>query len=184
MRYAFALMLALPVAVAAQTPNPALPTGGALTDRIVNDPRPAAFSVYGLRLPPRVRADKTVQFGKAVRVPIDSDAPPDHRIGVTSLVLKPIKKGDRLVVAFWARAQETEGGAPGKIARVRFEEARQPHRPIFAQPVVVGGEWRLHQVSGVADADFAAQQLQVALHLAGAKQVIDVGPVFIMRYGG
>lgn len=182
MRQVLALLCAVPLIAAATGGAPAVSTQGDVTDRIVNDPRPESFRPYGLRLPPQVRKDKTVQFGKALRMPIDSAAPPDFRIGVVLPVLKPIKAGDRIVIAFWARAHETEGGAPGKIARVQFELAKPPHRAIFAQPVVVGSEWKLHQVAGVADGDYAPQQLNAAMHLAAAKQVLDIGPVFVMRY--
>lgn len=183
MRYFSTLILALSLAAAAHAATPPTPSAGDLTDRILNDPRPAAFRPYGLRLPPRVRNDKAVQFGKALRMPIDSAAPPDFRIGMTLPVLKPIKRGDKVVIAFWARAHETEGGAPGKIARVQLELATAPHRALFAQPVVVGSEWRMHQVAGVADGDYAPMALNAAMHLAAAKQVIDIGPVFVLRYG-
>lgn len=185
MGYIPALIVALSFGVAAHSATPPTPPAlskGDLNDRIVNDPRPVAFNPYGLRIPPRVRNDKSVQFGKALRMPIDSAAPPDFRIGVTLPVLKPIKRGDKVVIAFWARAHETEGGAPGKIARVQLEHSKLPHRALFAQPVVVGPEWRMHQISGVADADYGPMGLNAAMHLAAAKQVIDIGPVFVLRY--
>lgn len=183
MRYFSALMMALSLAAAAPAATPPTSSAGDLTDRIVNDPRPVAFRAYGLRIPPRVRDDKSVQFGKALRVPVPRAEQQDWRVGVTLPVLKPIKSGDKVVIAFWARAHETEGGAPGKIARVQLELATPPHRALFAQPVVVGSQWRMHQVAGVADSDYAPMSLNAAMHLAAAKQVIDIGPVFILRYG-
>ncbi len=162
-----------PVVAAADTPS--------MADRLVNDPRVDALSPYGLRLPPAIRADKGVQFGKALRVPLKGHAD-FWRVGVTTPVLKPVKKGDRIVIAFWARAEETENGAPGKIGRVQLE-ATPVVRAIFEQPFEVSPEWKMYQLKGVADQDYGPRQLNAALHLDSAKQVLDLGPVFVLDYG-
>lgn len=151
-------------------------------ERVVNDPRPAAAVPYGFRMPPLVISDKKVQFGKALRLPIPREVGDGGSMGFTMPVIKPIKAGDRMVIAFWARAYKTEGGAPGKIARVRLEESTPPHRELFAQPVVVGPEWKMYQVSGIADQDYAPGRIGLAMHLAAAKQTLDIGPVFVLRY--
>ena len=40
----------------------------------------------------------------------------------------------------------------------------------------------MYQVAGRPDADYAPEQLNVALHLAAAKQTIDIGPLFVLSY--
>ncbi|WP_374944261.1 hypothetical protein [Sphingomonas sp.] len=165
----------------------ALPIGGAaqgqasMADRIANDPRVDALNPYGLNLPPAIRADKDVQFGKAMRMPLAGHAD-FWRIGITTPVLKPVKKGDRIVIAFWARAVKTENGAPGRIGRVQLE-ATPVVRAIFEQPFDVAPEWKMYQVKGNADRDYAPRALNAALHLDAAKQVLDIGPVFVLDYG-
>jgi hypothetical protein len=91
-----------------------------MADRLVNDPPVEARNPHGLRLPPTVRADQGVQFGKALRVPLKGRAD-FWRIGVTAPVLKAIRKGDQINGAFWAHAEDTGNGAPGEIGRVRLE---------------------------------------------------------------
>ena len=166
-------MLSTTPILAADTPS--------MADRLVNDPRVEALNPYGLRLPPTVRADKGVQFGKALRVPLKGHAD-FWRIGVTTPVLKAIRRGDQIVVAFWARAEETENGAPGKIGRVQLE-ATPVVRAIFDKSFEVTPEWKMYQVKGVADQDYGPRQLNAALHLDVAKQVLDLGPVFVLDYG-
>lgn len=178
----FALLLGLhhglSAAGAMQEPVPQ----GELTDRIVNDPRPETFRPYGFPTPPRVVRDRSVQFGKALRLPIKRAEAEDWQLGLTIPVLRPIAAGDRIVVAFWARARGTEGAAPGRIARVQVEQSSPPHRALFAEPVTIDPEWRMYRVAGVADADYAPQQLQVAMHLATGRQVVELGPAFVLRY--
>ena len=152
------------------------------SDRIVNDPRVPALTAYGLNLPPQVRDDDSVQFGKALRIQL-SGHDDFWRIGVITPTLKPVKKGDRIVIAFWARAEKTESGVPGVIRRVQLEATTPAIRTIFEKAFEIGPEWKMYQLSGVADQDYPASRLNAALHLDGAKQVPDIGPLFILDYG-
>lgn len=169
-----ALAAAPPFAVAQQA-------APALADRIVDDPRVEALNPYGLNMPPAIRADRTVQFGKAMRIPLSGHAD-FWRVGVTTPVLKPVRKGDQIVIAFWARAEKTEDGAPGKIGRVQLE-ATPVVRTIFEQSFEIAPDWKMYQLKDVADRDYAPRQLNAALHLDTARQVLDLGPVFVLDYG-
>lgn len=159
----------------------AAPEATSMADRLLNDPRVEALRPYGQPIPPTIRADKDVQFGKALRIKLQGH-PDFWRIGVTTPLLKPVKKGDRIVIAFWARADQTENGAPGKIGRVQLE-ATPVIRAVFEQPFEVGPEWKMYQLKGLADRDYAAGAFNAAMHLDAAKQVLDLGPLFVFDYG-
>lgn len=161
--------------------NAAAQESPSMADRLSNDPRVDSLNVYGLRNAPNVRSDKSVQFGKSVRISLDGHA--DYwRIGITTALLKPVKKGDRIVIAFWARAEKTKDGAPGKIGRVQLE-ATPVIRTIFEQPFDIGPTWKMYQLKGVSDRDYKPGELNAAMHLDSAKQVLDVGPLFVFNYG-
>jgi hypothetical protein len=179
-----AAALAAPViATAGQTPAPAAQSAEALfAQRLINDPRVEVLRPYGQPIGPIPRSDKTVQFGKALRVQIGSPSLEIGRIGVTTPTLKPVKEGDRIVVAFWARAQRTENNEPGKLCRVQLE-ATPVIRALVDQPFDVTPEWKMYKLSGTADRAYPAGGLNAAFHLACAKQTIDLGPVFILDYG-
>ncbi|MFC3580989.1 hypothetical protein [Sphingomonas hylomeconis] len=180
-----AAVLAAPVIAQAPAAAPA-PSGQSaealFAQRLINDPRVEVLRPYGQPIGPVPRSDKTVQFGKALRVQIGSPSLEIGRIGVTTPTLKPVKEGDRIVVAFWARAQRTEDKAPGKLCRVQLEATPQI-RAVFDQPFDVTPEWKMYKLSGKADRAYPAGGLNAAFHLACAKQVIDLGPVFILDYG-
>ena len=169
-------LLAVPLAPAAAQDGAA-----SVAERLVNDPRVEALRPYGQPIPPVVRADKDVQFGKALRVRLKGDKE-FWRIGVTTPLLKPVRKGDLIVIAFWARASGTENGAPGRIGRVQLE-ATPVIRTIFEQAFDVGPEWKMYTLKGVADRDYAPHALNAAMHLDAAKQVLDLGPLFVLNYG-
>lgn len=178
--------LAMGAPVVAQTAGtqepPARSAEELFAERLVNDPRADALRPYGQRIPPEVRADKSVQFGRALRIPISSPVPEFGQVGAITPTLKPVKAGDRLIVAFWARAQKTQDGAPGKLCRVQLE-ATPVIRTIFDASFDITPEWKMYKLSGTADRDYPPGALNAAFHLACAKQVIDIGPAFILDYG-
>lgn len=181
-RFLLALALGATTALAAADHPAAAQAAPSAADRIINEPRVPALIPYGLNLPPQVRADKAVQFGKALRIALPGHPDDFGRIGVITPTLKPVKKGDRIVIAFWARAAETENGAPGRIGRVQLE-ATPKVRAIFEKPFDVTAEWKMYQLTGTADQDYAPGALNAALHLDVAKQVLEIGPIFILDYG-
>lgn len=152
-----------------------------IADRLANDPRVDALRPYGQPIPPVIRGDKGVQFGKALRVRLGGQTD-FWRIGVTTPLLKPVKQGDSIVIAFWARAVSTENGAPGRIGRVQLE-ATPVIRTIFEQGFDIGPDWKLYQLKGTADRDYEPGALNAAMHLDAAKQVLDLGPLFVLNYG-
>ena len=180
MRAAYVAALCLTVLAPSPTSAVAQSTDS-LSQRLLNDPRVDALQPYGQRISPTVRGDKGVQFGKALRVRLGGNKD-FWRVGVITPLLKPVEKGDSIVIAFWARAVETENGAPGRIGRVQLE-ATPVIRTIFEQAFNVGPEWKLYQVKGVADQDYAPSALNAAMHLDAAKQVLDLGPLFVLNYG-
>lgn len=171
---ALALVAVAPVAAAQDA-------AAVMADRLRNDPRAEALMPYGQPIPPELHGDKGVQFGKALRFRLGGQAD-FARIGAVSPLLKPVKKGDRIVIAFWARAVSTDKGAPGRIGRVQLE-ATPKIRTIFEKPFDITPEWKMYQLSGTVDADYAPRALNAAFHLDSAKQVLDLGPVFVLDYG-
>ena len=103
---------------------------------------------------------------------------------VGSPIQKPVKAGDNLVLAFWARLEMAEGGATSStLPFAGIQVSSPPYASLFTEAVEVGPEWKLHQLKGKADKDHAAGTLGVSIHLANAKQTIDLGPVFVVNMG-
>ena len=147
--------------------------------QIVNEPSPAAFTVYGLTDKPKLRKDAGVQGGQALRIAIPGKGATPYAIGLNAPITKPVKKGDRLVLAFWARFDQAEGSSV-EIANAAVQLAAAPYSAFMGKPVTIGPAWKLYSVEGAADRDYAAGEIAIALHLATGKQVIDLGPMFLL----
>lgn len=183
MRYRY-----LAVAAAAAVTSPAHAQGGNdIVDKIFNAPAPESFNVYGLKEAPKVRKDATVpQEGmkKALRISISGKGANPWDISLSDPVLKPIKAGDQLDLVFWARLESGENGATTAVLpNNSVQLAKEPYTGFMGGPATITSEWKLYEVKGRADRDYAAGEVNISMHLATAKQVIDIGPIFLLDLG-
>jgi len=169
-----ATMLAIPGAAWAQT-APAEPA-------VVNNPNPETLQVYGLPggATPKPIKDEKVQFGKAIRVSAPGGGDP-WTIGANSPLTEPVKKGDKLMLAFYARLEKGEGATSGITGQLQLSSA--PYTPLFGKSFDVTPEWKLYSVAGHADRDYAKGEIAAALHLNVAKHTLDIGAVAVLNYG-
>ncbi|HEY0413356.1 MAG TPA: hypothetical protein VGD66_09450 [Allosphingosinicella sp.] len=178
------LIVALAAALAAPAGLRAEAGADDILDKVINVPPPSAWRIDGLRDRPKVRTDSSVQGGKALRVEIPGKGADPWAVSAANPVEKPVKAGDKLILAFWARLEIGEdGAAAATLPHNGVQLAAAPYTAVFAGPVTIGPEWKMYEVRGKADRDYAGGQLNVVLHLATAKQVIDLGPVFLLDMG-
>jgi hypothetical protein len=174
---AAAAAAALPYALSAQGDDDIL-------SKIINRPPVAAWRIDGLSGKPAVRNDPAVQYGKALRVDVPGKGEHPWSVAASNPIDKPVKAGDNLVLAFWARLEKGENGASSAtLPNNSVQMAAAPYTALFSQPVTIGPEWKMYEVKGKADKAYAGGTLTVSLHLATAKQVIDLGPVFVLDMG-
>jgi hypothetical protein len=163
---------------------PALAQGSAddILSKLVNNPAPAANRVDGTT--GRVRGDGRVQGGKALRIDVPGKSEHPWDVSVVNAFTKPVKAGDRLVLAFWARLEKGEGGAQtASLPYNAVQLATAPYTPLFTKAATVGTDWKMYEATGKADRDYPAGGLNAAIHLATGKQTIDIGPVFVLDMG-
>lgn len=161
--------------LASSAPAPLL--AQAAGETMLNTPSVQDWNVYGAGQTHKLRKDDSVQGGGAMRVDVSKAPENVWDIGASAPVSGAIAKGDRLVIAFWARL---ESGGSADIPAV-LQVASPPYAPIVAGSVTVGGEWKLVSITGAAAGDHAAGSANVALQLGGAARKIDLGPVFVMK---
>jgi hypothetical protein len=147
---------------------------------IINDP--GAPQVQGAS--GRLRDDPAVQGGKALRVVVRQKGANPWDVAVESAIAQPVKAGDNLLLAFWARLEKGEGGATTTTLPYNaVQVSAAPYTTLFAGPAEIGPEWKLHEVRGKVDADHPAATLKATIHLATAAQTVDLGPIFVVNLG-
>lgn len=161
--------------IAADTPATA-------ADQLINTPGLGAVTGEGVKQPSRVIRDPAVQGGQALRVVIPGADKQAWRISLGTPITKPVHKGDRLLLAYYARVEQAES-AQVDLPYNAIQLAHEPYSSVINGTVRLGAEWKMQNVSGVADRDYAAGELAVSIHLATGKQILRFGPVFAMDLG-
>jgi hypothetical protein len=155
-----------------------------LLNKIINRPPVTAWHIEGISGKPKIVADPAVQYGKAVRVEVPGKGENPWSIAASNPIDKPVKAGDNLVLAFWARLEKGENGATSATLPYNaIQMANAPYKAVFTGPVTIGSDWKMVKVEGKADRPYAGGQLNVSIHLATGKQVVDLGPVFVLDMG-
>lgn len=154
-----------------------------LSNKIISIPNPNAYRVDGVRNA-RVRADPGVQFGRALRVPVPGRNDQAWTVAVAVPINRPVAAGDRIILAFWARLEQGENGATtAELPYNSVQLATAPYTALFHGGVTVTPQWQLFQIRGNADRAYAADTLNVSLHLATGRQTVDIGPVIVLNMG-
>ena len=146
---------------------------------LMMSPFPEQLTHYGTVKIKR-RTDNNVPGGTAIeaRLPRAGSNPWDA--GLSGPLTVAIKQGDTLVLAYWARAVQGDG----IISNAGLQMNATPYTPLSAlQPAALTNEWQRFAVPAVADRDYAAGEAGYTFQLAGAKQTIQVGPVFVLNIG-
>ncbi len=179
------LCIAAPIAAApaqtpAQTPAQAA-TGGGIFDKAVNKPG-IGWNIYGPNQSARQVAAAEVPGGAAVRVQVTRAGANPWDVGGAYASAKPIGAGDTLLVMVYLRAPNAKD-ADGVPIPIGATEADAPYTPIAADTAKVGSTWKRYFATGVTAKALAAGKAQISVQLAGAKQVIEVGPAFLFDMG-
>ena len=147
---------------------------------IINDPgKPQVLGAS-----PKTRDDPDVQGGTALRIAVKGKGANPWDVAVQTAIEKPVKAGDELLFAFWARLEKgADGATSATLPYNAVQLSAAPYSSLFVAPVTIGPEWKLHEVKGKADKDWAAGTLNATIHLATAQQTVDLGPIFVVDLG-
>ena len=172
--FAAALVVSTPIAAAAAQ------NAADVAKEIVNDPTNP--QVDGAKA--SLHDDAKVQGGKALRVEVVRKGAHPWDATVGGPITKPVKGGDKLVLAFWARLEKGENGATTTtLPYDAIQLASAPYSTVVSGSNEIGPEWKLAQVTGKADKDYAAGTLKAMIQLATAKQTVEFGPIVVLDRG-
>jgi hypothetical protein len=178
------LILFTPAAPAAAQQQPAGQDD--ILSHVISVPNPRAYRVDGTQNGARsqVRNDSTVQGGKALRVEVPGRSEQAWTTAVSVPIGRAVHAGDTLVLAFWARLEQGDNGAAtASLPYNAVQLSAAPYSAVFSGPATVTPQWQMFEIRGQANRDYAADALNVAIHLATGHQTIDIGPVFVLDMG-
>jgi hypothetical protein len=153
---------------------------GDIRSRIINTP--TVLKAWGTQA--EWRTDKGVPGGGALRISLTGKEKNLYDVGVYSPIDKPVKAGDRLILAYWGRVERApDGGGTVNLTYNAIQLTTAPFTQVVRGDATLTSKWEVHKIIGVADRDYAATEIAAAIQLAAGRQVIDIGPVFVYDLG-
>ena len=131
-------------------------------------PKPKYFEVKGIpgEHAFRIKASKGVN-------PWDVQA--------SSPIQGAINEGDVIMLMYYARAEEPAEGGSRLTARIQLNSP--PWTSALEMTSKISGDWKYYCAHRVATTAMGENKGGVSIHLATAKQVIELGPVFVFNFG-
>jgi hypothetical protein len=153
----------------------------ALPGNLINDPTRLEWATYGPGIKTKVVKGKEIPGGGALQFTIPKAGSTLYEVGANAPLAAPIKKGQQILVAFYARTiSSSASDGKGRIG-VRFQKNAAPYAGFGDRSIVIEKEWKLYEVTAVADADIDASLAIVGFQLAGAKQVIEIAQTYVIE---
>jgi hypothetical protein len=153
-----------------------------IMQKAVNEPG-AFWTTWGKAKTAYV-ADSGVKGGAAERVTISAKPNNPWDVGASSSVAKAVRKGDVVLLMFWARAEKSPPGSDLVIITGRVYENAPPGTAVTPETnYLVGKQWKLYYSSGKATKDYPVGTLSAGMILGTGEQVIDLGPMFVLDLG-
>jgi hypothetical protein len=150
-----------------------------LPGRLVNDPTTLDWVVNGRNQTRKtIRNEAIPGGGVAVQIDVKQGGQP-HEVSINIPLSAAISKGEKIVMAFYARALESQALTKEGIVKVRFQQGSAPWGGFGDKSFNVGPEWKLYEAPGVATVDLAKGNGNAVLQLAGAKQKLEIGQIIV-----
>jgi hypothetical protein len=179
--FALALVLALAAApVAAETIDPL--QSETLIKKVINEPG-TAYTFYGGGMTQKRMKDPDLPGGAFVRVDVSQKGAHPFDAGGGYPINKPIKAGDVIFFAIYARAPNLKDGETASMPGLGVCQDGAPYTSIATEDKKITNRWGVYYISAKAASAWKRGESHIALQLAADKQVIDLGPVFVLDLG-
>jgi hypothetical protein len=152
--------------------------------KLINDPAVQKnWAFYGSGLSQKEVPAKTLPTGSAIAVNVGTVGKNVYDAGASIPFDEAVVEGDVLTVAFMARtlSADTENGA-GKVA-LRVQRNVPPYPGFGDNTLAIGPNWKLYQLRTQARQDIPKGEGAVSLQLAGARQELEFGPLYVFNAG-
>lgn len=152
--------------------------------KLIADPGKQPYS-YGKVLTATPVSVADAPGGTALRTVVAEKADKPWDAGLSMPVSGAINKGDAVVMAVFVRLVEADtADGNGLISQINVSMAKEPWTTICTREAKIApGGWNIYTVSGIATVDLPAGGASALLQVGGAKQTLEIGPIFVLNLG-
>ncbi len=145
---------------------------------LLHPPYPGDLNSYG-KLKASAIEDAEMPGGEALQVKVSRAGKNPWDAGVSGAIAGAISKGDAIVVVTYVKSKD-DGAF---IADAGLQQNSEPYDAVFSEGINVSPSLKRVFISGIAERDYAAGEAGYFFQMAGQKQTLFLGPVFIFNLG-
>lgn len=153
----------------------------ALPGQLINDPSNLDWPVYGSGVSHKPVKSTDAPGGGAIQINVPRKGANLFDAGINAPITGAIFAGQRITVAFYARRVKADTPDGNGILGVRIQQNIAPYAGFSDRQLSIGPEWRLYEVTGLAERDIPAGQAVVGFQLGGARQTIEIGQTIVVE---
>lgn len=177
-----ALLLSGAASAAPVQPTPELQAlAAALPGTLINDPTRLDWDVFGPDHASKAIRNSASPGGGALQITVPHKGATLFEIGTNAPLTAGIQPGQRITVAFYARTLKADTPSGEGVIGVRFQQNAAPYPGFGDTRLAIGSEWRLYEVSAIADRTIGKGEAIVSFQLSGAKQTIEIGQTIVVE---
>ncbi|WP_114521737.1 hypothetical protein [Altererythrobacter sp. ZODW24] len=149
---------------------------------LINDPSTLEWENYGANYDVEGKSDDNIPGGgAALRYEIKRAGANPYDVGANIALLADISRGETVTVGFYARTISADTVDGQGVIGVRFGANTPPYKGFGETTVGVATQWDWYEVSAVSDMAITRRDAVVAMHMAGAKQAIEIGQTIVVK---
>jgi hypothetical protein len=148
--------------------------------KTINNDSNGVWNIQPDKPKPKYFEVKGIPGEHAFRIKANKGANP-WDVQASSPIAGAINQGDVIMLLYYARAAEPAEGGSSLTARVQL--AGPPYNSVLDTTAKITGEWQYYCAHRIASGTLPEKKGSVSIHLATAKQVIELGPVFVFNFG-
>ena len=148
---------------------------------LISNPNVNAFEIYGKGFKNTIKK-AAIPGAEAQQFKIRKvNAKEPWRAGSKSVLTGNVKDGDLVLVAAWLRTSNVKGGGEGFVSNLSLQLSVDPYTNFFASNMYVKNKWQPYYIWGHVEGDFGPKQLSVSVPLLGKKQMLQIGPIYVLN---
>ena len=155
----------------------------ALPGTLLHNPLDMEWDKRGNDMKTKVVTAATLPSGKAISVKMKKKQPKAWDSALSVNLSGAVKKGEKVQVHFWARTDKPAAGRDTGSIALFIGRNEEPYDNVLVEDIYPSSEWKLVSASGVATSDFSAGSLKAEYQMGKAKQVVEIGPIYVSSLG-
>lgn len=150
---------------------------------LMNNPLFFEFETYGEDVSTKYIQDETVPGAAALEVKIKRSKSNPWDISIVAPIEDGIDLGDKVVVAFWARAEEFDDASGTSVLQARLQQSAAPYSGVVEARVQLTKEWQIFELSAISQHSFGAGEMTLAFNGAELEHTFQIGQIFVLDQG-